>query len=137
MAKESTGFNLKVKFGTTDFCSRSKTLPNIEQDEKVDISTDCLVEGYREFLQGDLAKINDFTMAAPLDFALAKTLTDLMIAKTKDTLTITSTLTNAGVTIPNAFISGVDLGKGDIGSATEMTIKIGFEGGDAGVPVFS
>lgn len=137
MAKESTGFNLKVQFGTTKFCSKTKTLPNIEQDEKVDISTDCLIEGLREFLQGDLATIGDFSLGTPLDFTLAGTLTTMMLSKTTDTLTIVSDLTGEGVSIPKAFISGVDLGKGDIGSATEMTIKIGFGGGDDGKPSFT
>lgn len=137
MAKESTGFNLKVKFGTTGFCSRTKTLPNIEQDEKVDISTDCLIEGLREYLQGDLASIGDFSLGTPLDFTVAGQLTTLMLSKATDTLTISSDLTGEGVTIPKAWVAGVDLGKGDIGTATEMTIKFGFGGGDDGVPTFS
>ena len=137
MAKEGTGFGLKVKWGTTDFCARTKTLPNLEQDEKVDMSTDCLVDGWREFAQGDLSKINDFAFGTPLDFTLAGTLTAAMLAKTTESLSITSSVTNESVTIPGAFISGVDLGKGDIGSATEMTIKVGFKGGDGGGPTFA
>ena len=134
MAKEGTGFNLKVSFNGTEVCAKTKKLPKYTQDDKVDVSTDCIENGLREFIQGDLYKIEDFEFTTPLDLQAADAFRIDMRDKVTGNLIVQSTLTNTTLTIPNAFIVGVDMGSADIGSATEMTITVGFGGGANGEP---
>ena len=137
MAKEGTGFPIKITWGGTQICAKSKKLVKFTADDPVDVSTDCIDNGLREFLPGDLYKIEGVEVTTPLDFDKAETFRVAMRDKTIDAMVITSEYTNKGYSIPGAFVTGVDLGTADIGSAAEMTITFSFTGGANGEPVLT
>lgn len=126
--KEGTGYPIKIKWGTTNICAKSKKLPKFEGDEKVDITTDCVDDGLRKFLPGDLYKITDIEVTTPLDFDTAETFRVAMRDKTIDTMTITSDFSTKTYTLGGAFVTGVDLGTADIGSGVDMVITFAFDG---------
>jgi len=139
MAKEKSGYNINFSFtpaaGTAiPFCGKSKQVPGVSGQDKIDMNTDCADE-IMEFEPSDQYEITDAKVTVIYDMDLMETLRGAMYKK--GTLTISSKYTTKTTTLDNMWINNVEPGDVDLNGNPTMDVTFVSGGGANGEPVVS
>ena len=139
MAIEKSGYKIRVTFtpqggSAIEFDAKSKQLPGIAGDDKIDLNTDATGE-IKEYAPGDQYELTDGVVTIIEDFDLVETLR----ASINDvgSLVFTSGYTSKVATFPNSWIKDVSRGAVDLNGNPTVDITFSLGGGTSGEPTIA